>query len=485
MLARLLAVVVLLTGLSTSASAAPCAGFTDVDDSSGFCTSIAWMKNRAITLGCTATQYCPSDFVRRDQMAAFMYRLGFQNTFLTGGNAFGATAVLGTTDDQPLDIRVNGSRVMLYEPNAVSPNVIGGNPNNVIDAGVRGATIGGGGVASGESDPDFIGEGPNRVTDHYGTVGGGYNNRAGNGSGSPASNAFATVGGGFNNTASGSGSAIGGGYENAASGVAGTVAGGQGSSASGDASTVAGGQNNTASGYSSTVAGGQANRASGANSTVAGGADNAASGDFSFAAGYRARATTTGTFIWADSRDFNFQPSVPNFFGVRATGGAGITVAIDGVTGAVTQYCNLLPGVASWQCVSDRDAKENFAAVDGRDTLARLAAMPLSSWNFKGSDPALRMLGPTAQDFYAAFGLGSDDKTIATVNLDGVALAAIQGLNAKVDSAVAAKDVEIAALEERLAKVEASHAREIDELRMAIEVLMVRMSTEKRVAQAR
>jgi hypothetical protein len=38
-------------------------------------------------------------------------------------------------------------------------------------------------------------------------------------------------------------------------------------------------------------------------------------------------------------------------------------------------------------------------------------------------------IGPTAQDFHAAFGLGSDDETIGTVDADGVALAAIQGLD--------------------------------------------------------
>ena len=68
-------------------------------------------------------------------MAAFMYRLGFQNAFLRDGNAFGAPAVLGTTDNQPLDIRVNNARVMRYEPNAISPNVIGGSPGEQCHGG--------------------------------------------------------------------------------------------------------------------------------------------------------------------------------------------------------------------------------------------------------------------------------------------------------------------------------------------------------------
>ncbi len=88
--------------MATSPQAAPCAGFTDVDDASGFCTSVAWMKNRAITSASRRPQYCPADFVRRDQMAVFLYRLGAQNAFLHG-NAFRTTAVLGTNDAQPMD----------------------------------------------------------------------------------------------------------------------------------------------------------------------------------------------------------------------------------------------------------------------------------------------------------------------------------------------------------------------------------------------
>ncbi len=130
-----------------------------------------------------------------------------------------------------------------------------------------------------------------------------------------------------------------------------------------------------------------------------------------------------------------------------------LTIAIDPTTGAVTQFFNLLPPIASWSCTSDRDAKENFLAANGKDILQRLMAMPLFSWNFKGADPAIRSLGPTAQDFYAAFGLGRNDKSIANVNLEGVALAAIQGLNAKVEeqaSTIGEQQREIAELRRML-----------------------------------
>jgi hypothetical protein len=57
--------------------AGPCAGFTDVDSASGFCPNVEWLKNRAITLGCTsATLYCPTHSVSRLQMAAFLNRFG-------------------------------------------------------------------------------------------------------------------------------------------------------------------------------------------------------------------------------------------------------------------------------------------------------------------------------------------------------------------------------------------------------------------------
>jgi len=62
---------------SGAVAAAPCAGFTDVDDTSSFCPNVEWLKNRKITLGCTSTTlYCPTDVVTRLSMSAFMNRLG-------------------------------------------------------------------------------------------------------------------------------------------------------------------------------------------------------------------------------------------------------------------------------------------------------------------------------------------------------------------------------------------------------------------------
>ncbi len=70
-------VTLLALGLSSGpVAAAPCVGFTDVEDTSPFCPGVEWLKNRAITTGCTATAYCPDSSVTRLAMAAFMNRLG-------------------------------------------------------------------------------------------------------------------------------------------------------------------------------------------------------------------------------------------------------------------------------------------------------------------------------------------------------------------------------------------------------------------------
>ncbi|HLP78061.1 MAG TPA: tail fiber domain-containing protein, partial [Candidatus Paceibacterota bacterium] len=98
---------------------------------------------------------------------------------------------------------------------------------------------------------------------------------------------------------------------------------------------------------------------------------------------------------------------------------------------------------------SDRNLKENFQPVDVLAVLNKVAALPVSRWNYK-DDQSQQHLGPMAQDFYAAFGVGPDDKHIATVDEGGVALAAIQGLNQKLEQ----KETEIAELKARLERLE-------------------------------
>ncbi len=99
---------------------------------------------------------------------------------------------------------------------------------------------------------------------------------------------------------------------------------------------------------------------------------------------------------------------------------------------------------------SDRAAKVDLQPVDAGAILERLAGLQLHTWAYRHS-PGVRHLGPTAQNFAAAFGLGASDTGIAAVDADGVALAAIQALVAE----NAAKDARIAELEARVAAVEA------------------------------
>jgi hypothetical protein len=106
--------------------------------------------------------------------------------------------------------------------------------------------------------------------------------------------------------------------------------------------------------------------------------------------------------------------------------------------------------------LSDRAAKENFSAVTPLQILDKVVALPISEWNFKGAG-AQRHIGPMAQDFRAAFGLGPDDKHIATVDAEGVALAAIQGLNQKVEALqdeLHRREAENVALKQRLERLE-------------------------------
>src|SRR5262249_21855034 len=102
----------------------------------------------------------------------------------------------------------------------------------------------------------------------------------------------------------------------------------------------------------------------------------------------------------------------------------------------------------SFNQTSDRSGKQDFGSVNGQEILARLSGLPIQTWRFK-DDGLTRHIGPMAQDFYATFRVGPDDKHIATVDADGVALAAIQGLN----EVVKEKEARIEALEKSVAEL--------------------------------
>lgn len=84
-------------------------------------------------------------------------------------------------------------------------------------------------------------------------------------------------------------------------------------------------------------------------------------------------------------------------------------------------------GGGTWTNGSSRNFKEHFRTIDARDILAKLATIEILGWDYKKSNEGSH-IGPTAEDFYLAFGLGDSDKYISTVDADGVALASIQAL---------------------------------------------------------
>ena len=412
---------------------------------------------------------------------------------------------LGTTDAQPLVLRTQNVQSLRMEPstvlsggNPITSNTVAGSSANVVDSGVRGVAIGGGGAPA-NSDPDIDNEGPNVVADHYSVIGGGARNLAGDQAGTRSDSAFATVAGGLMNTASGLASSVGGGLQNRTTQAE---------------ATIAGGSRNSANGAASAVAGGGANDARGVRSFVAGGSFNCAGADFSFAAGRQAKVRPgadpnqsnpntacsglpnypggggdSGTFVWADGQDAPFVSSGINQFLIRADGGlflntnsrvlSGDDVIIrarqnsgdsdvdlrlqtragknllmfvsEATGGLILNPTDLTSGSSrlivnggsgggaslsnggTWTNASSRSFKEGFAAVDPLDVLERLLDLPISTWTYTGSAEGLH-LGPVAEDFKQAFGLAGDGTSIATVDADGVALAAIQGLNAKLEA---------------------------------------------------
>jgi hypothetical protein len=352
-----------------------------------------------------------------------------------GGNAgTDPTDFLGTSDNQPLNVRVNGARAIRLEPASdgtnVSPNMIGGIADNAVSTGVFAATIGGGGR-------EFPGvpASANLVTDSYGTVGGGAANQAGDATGSTTDADFATVAGGQDNVAGGSTSTIGGGAENTANAVDSSIGGGTQNVTGGQGAAVGGGDGNEATGSRAAIGGGASNEASGTSATVPGGSSNVAAGGFSMAAGRRAQANHNGTFVWADSTVADMASTEQDQFIARATGGFFLQddSSLDDQGGFInTSTEAFLSTTGVWVNGSDESSKQDFASVDPSEVLDEVADLPVRSWAYK-ADPDVRHIGPTAQDFHAAFGLGEDDRHIGTVDADGVALAAIKGLNLELE----------------------------------------------------
>jgi hypothetical protein len=247
-----------------------------------------------------------------------------------------ANNFIGTTDDQALVLRANGLRIGEFKARGTvtswgdAPSIALGSAANVATG--TGATVGGGGATR---DSGFL----NAFLRNSATA------------------AFATVAGGLQNTASGSFGTVSGGQFNDAAGQGSTVGGGEYNDATSSTSTVGGGAGNDASGGGSTVSGGGGNKATGLLSTVSGGGNNCAGGNYSWAGGQLAKVRPgnqafdgtcvansgdtdgdEGTFVWADSANFNsaFISTGPNQFLVRAAGGMAINTNTPAAGSALT-----------------------------------------------------------------------------------------------------------------------------------------------------
>jgi hypothetical protein len=115
--------------------------------------------------------------------------------------------------------------------------------------------------------------------------------------------------------------------------------------------------------------------------------------------------------------------------GVQGTSQSGTAAYFQGGSGG-SGAC-AFNGGAGWVCTSDRNKKENFKTVNAQAVLEKLIQMPVTRWNMKGDRNKTLHIGPVAQDFKAAFGLGENNTTINSADAQGVAFAAIKGMYAK------------------------------------------------------
>lgn len=214
---------------------------------------------------------------------------------------------------------------------------------------------------------------------------------------------------------------------------------------------------------------------------TAAGAQSIALGAFSNASGERSiallggkasgeRSVAIGSF--ADANNFAGAMVIAPTGSVTATTANEFSAAFSGGYRLLTNAqfnlgCVLTPGGGSWACTSDSTTKHRIAAVDGDSILASLRALPISTWEYR-TEHGARHLGPMAQDFRRAFGLGADEKSIAVLDASGVALAAAQALEARTRTLLDANTqlraenealrAQNGALADRLARLEAAVA---------------------------
>ncbi|MCH8904374.1 MAG: tail fiber domain-containing protein [Bacteroidetes bacterium] len=198
---------------------------------------------------------------------------------------------------------------------------------------------------------------------------------------------------------------------------------GRGNTASSTEAVAIGGSNKALKGNS--IAIGKNDTADASHAIVIGNSSNA-DGSYGIVIGRNASCNGyAGAVVIADGSGSatSANASAINQFLVRAGGGAKIYSNT-----AMSAGVSLSSGGSSWSSISDKKKKENFILEDPEWVLQKIAGMEINSWNYKSQDDSIRHIGPFAQDFRAAFGLGEDDLTINTVDIDGINMIAIKAL---------------------------------------------------------
>jgi uncharacterized small protein (DUF1192 family) len=155
--------------------------------------------------------------------------------------------------------------------------------------------------------------------------------------------------------------------------------------------------------------------------------------------------------VWSDGSDGDTILSSTRAYQFLARASGGYTLWTNA---ASTVGATLAPGSGTWASASDRNMKTDVVRVDDAAVLDKIASLPINRWSYI-TERGVRHVGPMAQDFYAAFGVGADDKHITSIDEDGVALAAIKALHAR----VGVLDAENVSLRAQLAALKTSQAR--------------------------
>jgi hypothetical protein len=348
------------------------------------------------------------------------------HTAITGGYD---NVIAGTSGGATDSFIGGGDQNQIYASAAYSV-IAGGYANTVDSSNGNSATLGGGAYNTASSAGAAL-------------LGGEYN---------IASGFVSALGGGGYSTVSGDEGFDGGGWHNTVSAQYAAIAGGEYNGASGEGSYIGGGGYNTASGEGAIVDGGFNNTAPGTFATIPGGYVDSAAGTYSFAAGARASAAQEGTFVWSDGSDGDTILTSTKAYQFLARASGGFTLYTNA---ASTVGAQLAAGSGTWASLSDRNVKTNIAPLDDATVLQKVASLPISRWSYK-SEHGVRHVGPMAQDFYAAFKVGEDDKHITSIDEDGVALAAIKALhreNVSLRTEDASLRAQLAATNARLARL--------------------------------